>query len=539
MGSGTAFFGRAVELALLSAQAAAANAGEGRVVLIGGEPGIGKTRLAGEAAARAAEAGMRCVRSRAVQDEGCPPYWLFGQVVRELAVDYEPNGSQRADLAVLSPGARAEAAPPDAVSDALSDALAGRRFAVFESVREYLADAAAGTGLVLVLDDVHWADAPSLRLLRHLAAGLGAARLLLLITYRDTETGGRDELTAFLAALAREDAVSRIRLTGLSQGEVAAQLAAITGSAVAPEVAAAIGRRTHGNPFFVAELGRLLDAQDSSQGSLPEAVRDAVRVRLNALTPACREVLYAAAVLGADLDPAAVAAVTGREVAAVLAALDEAAAAGIVVAGAGWSFGHDLVRETARLELPTADRLAVHARMGSYLKGRYLQGQADAAPAVVAHYLLESLPIGDAGGAAGRGGAVAARRGGGERARGPGGVRGAGHAGAGPGAGPAGAERGSRGGFGAGPDRGRYGRPARDAAAGPGCAGACRRGRRGRAADAAGRGDRRARGPGAHQPADRRGAAHLRADRGEPRPAHPGQARPAHPHPDRRLGGQA
>ena len=103
MGSGTAFFGRAVELALLSAQAAAANAGEGRVVLIGGEPGIGKTRLAGEAAARAAEAGMRCVRSRAVQDEGCPPYWLFGQVVRELAVDYEPNGSQRADLAVLSP----------------------------------------------------------------------------------------------------------------------------------------------------------------------------------------------------------------------------------------------------------------------------------------------------------------------------------------------------------------------------------------------------------------------------------------------------
>ena len=102
-----------------------------------------------------------------------------------------------------------------------------------------------------MFDDVHWADAPSLRLLRHLAAGLGAARLLLLITYRDTETGGRDELTAFLAALARQDAVSRIRLTGLSQDEVAAQLAAVTGGAVAPEVAAAIGRRTHGNPFFV------------------------------------------------------------------------------------------------------------------------------------------------------------------------------------------------------------------------------------------------------------------------------------------------
>ena len=389
MGSGSAFVGRAAELALLAEQAAAAGRGEGRAVLIGGEPGIGKTRLAGETAARAAAAGLRWVRSRAVQDEGCPPYWMFGQVVRELAATHEPNEAQRADLAVLSPGAGPGAAPPDA--------LAGRRFAVFESVREYLTDAAADTGLVLVFDDVHWADAPSLRLLRHLAAGLGAARLLLLITYRDTETGGRDELTGLLAALAREEAVSRIRLTGLSQDEVAEQLAAVTGGAVAPEVAAAIGRRTHGNPFFVAELGRLHSASSdwASPGSLPEAVRDTVRVRLHDLTPACREVLCAAAVLGADLDPAAVAAVTGQEVAAVLAALDEAVAAGIVVAGPGWCFGHDLVRETARLELPTADRLAVHARMGAYLQGR-----PDAAPAMIAHHLLEALPIGDAGAAA-------------------------------------------------------------------------------------------------------------------------------------------
>ena len=125
-----------------------------------------------------------------------------------------------------------------------------------------------------------------------------------------------------------------------------------------------------------------------------------MRVRLHDLTPACREVLCAAAVLGADLDPAAVAAVSGREVTAVLAALDEAAAAGLVVSGAGWSFGHDLVRETAQLELPTAERLAVHARMGSYLRGHPLRGQTDAAPAVIAHHLLESLPAGDAAEAA-------------------------------------------------------------------------------------------------------------------------------------------
>ena len=378
MGSGAAFIGRAPELALLAAQVSAAGRGEGRVVLIGGEPGIGKTRLAGEAAARAAAAGMACVRSRAIQDEGCPPYWLFRQVIRGVTAIHEPNGAQRAGLAFLAPGTRSHMPRPDG--------LAERRFQLFESVREFLVDAAAGAGLLIVFDDVHWADAPSLRLLRHLATGIGASRLLLLAIYRDTETGGRQELTAFLGALAREDGVSRIRLTGLSQHEVACQLAAVSGGEVAPDVAAAIGRRTHGNPFFVAELGRLLEA---GQDGLPEAVRDAIRVRLGALTPDCRDVLCAAAVLGAAIDPAAVAAVTQREVAAVLTALDEAAAAGIVTPG-GWCFRHDLIRDSALLELPTAARLAIHARMAGHLLG-----QQDAAPAVLAHHLLESLPAGE------------------------------------------------------------------------------------------------------------------------------------------------
>jgi hypothetical protein len=118
-------------------------------------------------------------------------------------------------------------------------------------------------------------------------------------------------------------------------------------------------------PLLRGELGRLhgLAPKAARPGALPDAVRDTLRVRLHSLTPAGRDVLCAAVVLGAAVDPAAVAAVTGRDVAAVLAALDEAAAAGLVAGGDGWSFGHDLIRETARLELPTADRLAVHARM--------------------------------------------------------------------------------------------------------------------------------------------------------------------------------
>ena len=374
------FVGREPELAVLAAQVRAACRGQGRVVLIGGEPGIGKTRVAQEASARAAAAGWRCVRARASEDEGCPPYWLFRQVVRDVAAIHDPRAGQRADLAIVAPGLWRQAVEPGAPAE--------RRFEMFESVREFLADAAAGTGLLVVLDDLHWADVPSLRLLRHLAAGIGTARLLVLATYRDTESAGRDELRAFLAALAREDAVSRIRLAGLTQDQVACQLAAITGSQVAPEVAAAVSRRTHGNPFFVAELGRLVG---SGASGLPEAVRDAVRARLGALTPGCQAMLCPAAVLGAAIDPSAVAVVTQRDVGTVLACLDEAAAGGLVTSGGGWQFSHDLIRETALLELPTADRLTAHARMAGYLRCR-----ADAVPAVVAHHLLESLPTGDA-----------------------------------------------------------------------------------------------------------------------------------------------
>jgi hypothetical protein len=322
MGAASGFVGRAAELALLAGLADAAALGEGGVALIGGEPGIGKTRLADEAAARAAEAGLARVRARALPDEGCPPYWLFRQVIGEVTKTFMPNDSQHAHLSFIAPGSQAQPPRLD---------LAEQRFAVFESVRDFLVAAAAATGLVLLFDDVHWADPPSLRLLRHLAEGVAASRLVLLITYRDTETGGRDELTAFLAALARQDTVTRIRLTGLTQEEVARQLAVVTGGEVAPELAAAIGRRSHGNPFFVGELARIIDA---GPGVLPDAVRDTVGVRLHGLSPACRDVLGTAAVLGTAVDPAAVAAVTGREPAAVLAALDEAAAAGILAAGA-------------------------------------------------------------------------------------------------------------------------------------------------------------------------------------------------------------
>jgi hypothetical protein len=141
------------------------------------------------------------------------------------------------------------------------------RFEAFEAFTEDLRARAAPDGLLAVLDDLQWADAASLALLVHLARGIGPAPLMILATCRDTEPTG--QLSATISALAQEPNLTRMRLVGLSEAEVGEQLAVVTGAAVSPEVAGRVCRRSGGNPFFVAELGHLLDAAGDA---LPEIV---------------------------------------------------------------------------------------------------------------------------------------------------------------------------------------------------------------------------------------------------------------------------
>ncbi len=363
------FVGRERERALLAGGLRAALDGAGQVVLLAGEPGVGKSRLAEEVSAQAVNLGMRRCWGRATEHEGSPPYWPFRQVCRDLGTELLP-------------------------AETGDGAGEGERFRVFEAVADGLAAAAAPGGLLVVLDDLQWADPASLRLLVHLAATAARARLLLLATYRDTETGGREPLRQALAALAREPSVTRLRLVGLTETEVGALLAGVAGRPVPGATTAAVSRRSQGNPFFVAELGRLLAERPGARADadLPDGVRDAVLGRLDQLAAPARRVVAAAAVLGSTVDPAAVAAATGEAATDVFAALDEAVAAGILAHG--WRFGHDLIRETARLEMSTVDRLWLHQRMA-----RYLTGRVDVADRVaeVAFHHLESLPVGDAG----------------------------------------------------------------------------------------------------------------------------------------------
>jgi DNA-binding CsgD family transcriptional regulator len=339
------------------------------VLLVAGEPGAGKTRLAEWAAGVAAAAGMRRGWGWASEDEGSPPYWPFRLAMRGV------DGIGPVVFDVTLPDRRAET-------------VAQERFRLFEAVADVLRAAAEPAGLLLVLDDMQWADAASLGLLVHLARGLADSRLLVVVNYRDTETSGKPPLLNALAALTREATVTRLHLDGLSELEVAEQLTQVTGWVVPGSVAAAVCARTRGNPFFVRELGRVL--AESSDGALPDGVRDAVRGRLARLTPACRSLVASAAVLGSQLDSAALAGATGCDLDVVLAAVDEATAAGII--GPDRRFAHDLLREAARTDVPTARCLALHHAMAEHLAGRV---DADLRAAEIAHHRLEALPAGD------------------------------------------------------------------------------------------------------------------------------------------------
>jgi DNA-binding CsgD family transcriptional regulator len=357
--------GRVAERATIAGCLRAAMDGRRQLVLLAGEPGAGKTRLAGDALDQARELGLAVAIGRASEDEGSPPYWPFLQVFRGL------------DLT----------GPPELAAG--GDGQAQDRFRMFEAAADTLAAAAAPNGLLVVLDDLQWADAATVALLVHLGSAVAPARLVLLATYRDTEVS--DPLSAALATLARQGSTSRVRLTGLDPEEVGRCVAEVTGSPVPDPVAVAVHRRTSGNPFFVRELGRVLAS--SVDGRLPDGIRDAVRDRLDRLTPACRAAVCAAAVLGSDVDTVAVAHATGVAVPGMLDAVDEATTAGILVELTGRRFAHDLIREAARLEVPTAQRQQLHARLAEHLATR---GDADDRAAEIAHHSLESLPIGDA-----------------------------------------------------------------------------------------------------------------------------------------------
>jgi DNA-binding NarL/FixJ family response regulator/tetratricopeptide (TPR) repeat protein len=378
------FVGRAAELAVLEGALAEAAGGEPSIVLVGGEAGVGKTRLVGELAVRAQAlvATGACVELTA----GTAPYLAATEVLRDLARVLPERAWDRlragagAELAPLLPGAGG--APAGGRADDAS------RARLFGQVHDLLAEAATAGPLVLVLEDVHWADRSTLDLVGFLARALRDERILLVATYRSDEVPRRPALRSWLAEVGRASRARRLELAPFTAGEVGDLLAAILGAAADPATAAEITRRSGGNAFLAEEL--LAAARDGDPAALPPSVRDVLDGRIAALAPPAQDAVRAAAVAGAGADDELLAELV--ELPDLGAALREAVAHQVLVADprdGRLSFRHELAREAAYAALLPGERRRLHAACARVLTAKPALGgdaRASTSAAVAGHW---------------------------------------------------------------------------------------------------------------------------------------------------------
>ncbi|WP_238006249.1 AAA family ATPase [Dactylosporangium sp. AC04546] len=369
--SGWPLIGRDAELAALIELLGPAREGRTRLASLVGEPGIGKSRLVAELARHSADDGFAVLVGRCSDDEGAPPFWPWAGALRALSAVLgddalrELAGADADRLAGLLPavaghGRRA----PVARVGADGASVDAERFRISDAVARLLAAAAERQPLLVVLDDLQWADASSLRLLHHLAGHLTDARLLIVVTRRPRpEPAG--VLAEVVAGLGRRHAL-RLDLAGLSAASVVELARAVTGEAPAAPRAASLHERTDGNPFFLVELLRLPPAAD-----IPAAVTDVVARRVARLPEATQELLRTAAVIGRQYDVDLLAAAAAHDADAVLDDLDPALADGVVLEEAAlgrFRFAHALVRDVVYREQTATRRARRHAAVAAALR---------------------------------------------------------------------------------------------------------------------------------------------------------------------------
>jgi DNA-binding CsgD family transcriptional regulator len=398
------FVGREREISALCNRLAAAVGGGGGVALVSGEPGIGKSRLLAEFAGHAQAAGWRVLRGRAYETEGMPPYLPFTEAIddflRMCPLDDLSAllGRGAPDVARLVPEVRDYLPEIPASSPGSPEA---ERYRLFESVSAFLlaiARAQAGAGLLLLLDDLHCADRPTLLLLSHLARRLPDAPFLVVGSYRTTEVDRAHPLAAVLAELHREGLDERVALTGLTVEEVAALVAALAGRPATQAVVAAVYRETEGNPFFVGEIvrhllaeGRDLTGSHATVGrwSIPEGVREVIGQRLARLAADTHRLLQTMAVAGGQCSVAVLDALHDGEPGAPADALEEAVAAGMLrEEGDGFRFTHALIRETLYGELSLPRRQRLHRRAAEAIEWVHARNLTPHLAALAAHYRL-------------------------------------------------------------------------------------------------------------------------------------------------------
>jgi DNA-binding SARP family transcriptional activator len=397
--AGLPFVGREEELGRLRERWADVGRGQRAAVVLGGEPGIGKTRLASELARDVHEQGALVLYGRC--DEGLGvPYQPFVEALRPYARAVGLD-RLRADLGHLAPELGRVLPELAGLGEPVRADPESERFALFEAVAALLEAMTCQRRVLLVLDDLHWAASPTLLLLRHLIRSERALGALVLATYRETELDGGQPLGQLLADLHRDVSAERVSIAGLDEHAITTLLEAAVGHPLdrrTTQLVPVLGAQTGGNPFFIRELlahltesgERLSSSVTAARLEAPEGLRQVIGQRVARLSEPAGRALSVAAVAGATFSFGLLERVLGE---AVLDALDEAVAAGLLTeAGHGeHAFAHALVRQTIYQQMGAARRVRLHRQLGEALEA---MGASQAHVEALAHHFAQAAADG-------------------------------------------------------------------------------------------------------------------------------------------------
>jgi hypothetical protein len=397
------FVGREKELERLRKAFDNAVAGHGGLVMLVGEPGIGKTRTTKELETYARMRGAQVLWGRTHESAGAPPYWPWLQAgnqytaahVDDLATLIGPQMPTGAvsELTRIFPWLKSfpNVQEPEEIADPEV-----AQFRLFDAYTSYLRAIANQAPLVIALDDLHWADKPTLQMLQHVARELSRMRVLIVANYRDTDITRQSALSETLALLNRESGFDRIVLRGLSRNEVAAYIRARANVEPRREVLDRIFEETEGNAFFLSEVVNLMAQEGTltkdsiSDIAIPDGVREALGRRLNRLSEETNELLQIAAIIGRDFTYDTLTLLGDKDEDALLKMIEEALEARVIeeTEQAGrYRFTHAQMQETLLAELSTTRRVRLHGQVGEALERRYGDRADERATRLASHFV--------------------------------------------------------------------------------------------------------------------------------------------------------
>ncbi|MGB3356802.1 MAG: protein kinase [Mycobacterium sp.] len=417
------FIGRERETHTLRAAIDDAIGRRGRTLLVSGESGIGKTRLASEAAAYAALRGAQVLWGRCYAGSGAPPYWPWVQVIRDYARDHADSvaadlGSGAFEIGQIVSEVR-ERMPEIPESQPLDAEQA--RFKLFDSVSRFLIGASERQPIAIFLEDLQQADRPSLMLLEYVVRELARSRVFLLGTYRD-ELPGDHHLNEVLTTLSKERGYARVRLRGLSDQHVKAMLESVLQQPLEQRnelaLADAVCRESEGNPYFTEEIIRHLidsevlewrdgrwvtDIRGGEELGIPRGIREVVSHRLAKLPNETLELLSTAAVVGREFGVQILTHVSGLEASTALSRMQPALDGAILRQATGepgrYVFAHAATRDALYDDLPALRRSQLHIAAGEAIEELYAD-RIESHLSTVAYHLARAAPHGDVGKAA-------------------------------------------------------------------------------------------------------------------------------------------